>query len=178
MNNMHIPSVVLTAFRVQGKKKQTPLLLTGLHPIVLSFKENSFSFEFAALDYTDPSKNSYRYRLDNFDKTWKPRTTRRFASYTNIPPGNYTFRVIGSNNDGTWNRVGTSVDIKIVPPFWQTDLFRVLFYTSVLFLIYCIFRLRVRSIDRRRKKLRELVAQRTRQLKEAHDEAERQQKTA
>ena len=88
--------------------------------------------EFVALDYTNPSKNQHAYKLDGFDKDWVYCGTRRYASYTNLDPGEYIFKVKGSNNDGVWNEAGTSVKIIITPPYWQTWWFRGLIISMVL----------------------------------------------
>ncbi|HEX2867407.1 MAG TPA: two-component regulator propeller domain-containing protein [Ignavibacteriales bacterium] len=114
--NSHIPPVVISAFRIFNKE------VDGENSnIVLSSKENFFSFEFAALDYTNPEQNRYAYKLEGFDDDWHyVDASRRLANYTNLDPGNYTFRVRGSNNDGVWNEKGAEVKITILPPFWRT----------------------------------------------------------
>ncbi|MCP5051364.1 MAG: response regulator [bacterium] len=178
MDNPNIPPIVLTSFKIRGREKAFQSELAEHRPVQLSFKENSFSFEFVALDYTDPGKNSYKYRLDNFDRGWKENRHRRFVSYTNIPPGDYTFRVIGSNNDGIWNRVGVTLDIKIIPPFWSRTWFRLFVLVFVIGLIYLFYRLRVRSINRRQARMRELVRERTLQLNLAKEEAHREREAA
>jgi hypothetical protein len=78
------------------------------------------TFEFVALDYTNPEKNQYAYMMEGFDETWIDAGARRFVSYTNLDPGKYVFKVKGSNNDGVWNEDGVSVKIAIAPPPWKT----------------------------------------------------------
>jgi len=177
-DNPHIPPVVLTTFKIQGLDTVIDPAIVGDEPIELSFKNNSFSFEFAALEYTNPGKNSYAYRLEGFDKEWKQNGNRRFAGYTNIPAGDYTLRVIGSNSDGVWNKGGAALKIKIISPFWQTAWFRLLFFSFALGLIYMFYRLRTDRVRRRQRRLEELVAQRTRQLKVANRQAEQQREAA
>jgi signal transduction histidine kinase/ligand-binding sensor domain-containing protein len=128
-DNTYIPPVVLTSFKVFEKLRQFPRdYATG---IVLPYEENYFSFEFAALSFTAPEKNMYRYKLEGFDDEWISCDTRRYAAYTHVDPGDYVFRVQGSNNDGFWNTTGASIAIHIIPPYWRTLWFRL----SVLFVI-------------------------------------------
>ncbi|MCP5047534.1 MAG: histidine kinase, partial [bacterium] len=117
-DNLHVPSIVITDFQVSNTSvKVGPNSLLNKHitetdAITLSYKENVFSFEFVALDFIIPEKNSYAYMMEGFDRDWNYTTSKkRFASYTNLDPGDYTFRVIGSNNDGVWNKEGTSIRI-------------------------------------------------------------------
>lgn len=89
--------------------------------IGLSHKENTISFEFAALNYRSPEKNQYAYKLEGFNDDWiHTDVNRRFATYTNLDPGNYTFMVKGSNNDGVWSNTMASVKLNIAPPPWRT----------------------------------------------------------
>lgn len=125
--NTYVPPVVITQFKLFDKPvagRQEASL------IELDYDENFFSVEFAALNYTSSHKNQYAYKLEGIDKDWVQAGTRRLASYTNISPGSYTFRVKGSNNDGVWNQTGTTLSIIILPPFWQT-LWAYLLYASL-----------------------------------------------
>lgn len=117
--------------------------ITETSEIKLPYKYNKFSFEFSALHYSSPTKNQYKYMMVGFDKDWVTTTyDRRFASYTNLPGGDYTFRVIASNSDGKWNEEGVSLKITIVPPFWQTIWFYIIVALIVGAIIYLIFRYR------------------------------------
>ncbi|MCX7683096.1 MAG: histidine kinase, partial [Anaerolineae bacterium] len=130
--NPHVPPVVLTSFRVFDQIRDFGRDLTGISEIRLSYRDNFFSFEFAALDYADPSKNQYAYILEGFDREWVRCGPRHYAVYTNVPPGKYVFRVKGSNNDGLWNEEGLAVRVVITPPFWATWWFRTLAGVIVL----------------------------------------------
>ncbi len=115
--NQAIPPIVITQFKVFDK------LMAGKSEwerIELGFEENFVSFEFAALDYTNPQKNQYAYQLVGVDRDWVYSGSRRYASYTNLTPGQYLFKVKGSNNDGIWNQRGKSVTLIIHPPWWKT----------------------------------------------------------
>jgi ligand-binding sensor domain-containing protein/signal transduction histidine kinase len=115
--NKYIPPVVITQFKIfdklqPGKNEDSE--------IVLNYDQNFFSFEFAALNFTNTSKNQYAYQLEGFDPNWIKSGSRRYAGYTNLGPGTYTFKVKGSNNDGVWNDKGISIKVIILPPWWRT----------------------------------------------------------
>jgi PAS domain S-box-containing protein len=119
-DNPHIPPIVLTNFKKFNESVKLDTAISETKEVKLSYKDNFFGFEFAALDYTNPKKNQYAYKLEGFDKDWIHAGTRRYATYTNLDGGTYTFRVKGSNNDGVWNEEGTSIKIIITPPPWKT----------------------------------------------------------
>jgi signal transduction histidine kinase/DNA-binding response OmpR family regulator/streptogramin lyase len=112
--NPYIPPIVITSFRIFDK------LIPFSKKIELDYDKNFLSFEFAALSYLSPQRNQYAYKMEGVDENWIYSGTRRYASYTNMEPGQYIFRVKGSNNDGVWNEEGTSITITILPPFWKT----------------------------------------------------------
>ena len=156
-DNPAIPPVVLTAFRVFGNPVYLDTSITYVTGIALPYDWNFLSFEFAALDFTAPARNQYAYKLEGFDKDWVQSGTRRFASYTNLDPGTYTFRVRGSNNDGTWNMTGTGVRLVITPPFWGTWWFRFLAVAGVVTALWLLVRRRL-AVARREKEAREEFA--------------------
>ncbi len=127
-DNPHVPPIVLTSFKVFDKevKVNRSRRVGTMDSIQLHYHQNFFSFEFAALDFVDPMRNRYAYKLEGFDTEWLEAGTRRYASYTNLDPGEYLLRVKGSNNDGVWNENGAQLHITIVPPFWMTGWFKVL----------------------------------------------------
>jgi signal transduction histidine kinase/CheY-like chemotaxis protein len=116
--------------------------------------------------------------MEGLDKDWNEVGTRRFAGYTNIPPGDYTFRVRSSNSDGVWNEVGTAMRILIPPPFWQTWWFRALAIMAIGALIAGVFFWRVRADAQQRRVLAEQVAERTSELRETLVELERSKEAA
>ena len=95
------------------------------------------------MNYTNPAKNQYAYKLEGFDKDWVQCGTRRYASYTHLDPGAYVFTVKGSNNDGKWNEAGTSISVIIRPPYWQTWWFRSLVAMVVIALVALAYNYRV-----------------------------------
>jgi ligand-binding sensor domain-containing protein len=118
--NPYRPPVVFTAFRTFDQPLRLPLAPGAVREITLGPSENYFSFEFAALDFTEPAKNQYAYMLEGFDKDWIHCGTRPYGGYTNIDPGTYRLRVKGANNDGLWNEEGASVTVTFLPPWWRT----------------------------------------------------------
>jgi two-component system, sensor histidine kinase ChiS len=125
--NPFVAPVLITSFKVFDQPVERALSILAESAerrqegeLMLSYKENFFSFEFATLNFTIPEKNQYAYRLEGFDQNWVMCGTRRYASYTNLSPGNYIFRIKGSNNDGVWNEQVASVRIKIMPPPWRS----------------------------------------------------------
>lgn len=117
-DNPHRPAIVITA----AKKFDQPLNIhvDGVEPLQLSYRDNFITFEFAALDYTNPTKNQYAYKLDGLHSEWIYCGTQRYATFTNLAPGPYVFRVKGANNDGVWNEDGAMLRFVVTPPFWKT----------------------------------------------------------
>ncbi|MBK8983615.1 MAG: hypothetical protein IPM38_15200 [Ignavibacteria bacterium] len=149
--NESIPNIVITKFKIFNKEVNLEKSITKTNEITISHKENFFSFDFASLDFTNPVKNQYAYFLVGVDKDWNYVGKVRTANYTDIAPGDYTFRVKGSNNDGVWNEEGTSLKLTITPPFYKTFWFKGL---SVLFIagaIGFIFRQKVKRIETEKK---------------------------
>lgn len=126
IDNNQIPPVVLTNFLLFNE----PVPIGGDSPLqqaiwateemTLSDQDYNFAFEFAVLNYVAPEKNRYKYKLEGFDQDWNSvDSRRRYAAYTNLPAGEYVFRVIGSNNHGIWNEGGASIKIKVTQPWWE-----------------------------------------------------------
>lgn len=145
-------------------------MITSKRSVVLSYKQNFFSFEFAGLNYTYPEKNQYAYMMEGVDKTWNYCNNRRYAAYTNIDPGDYTFRVIASNNDGVWNEQGTFLRITITPPFWKTWWFSIVAGIIVATSIVLYIRFRTRTLTKQNVVLEQKVETRTSELKDKNEE--------
>ena len=141
--NTVVPELVLTDFQIFNKSigvnekangrvvlKQS---ITLTREIVLKYRENVFSIEFAALSYSHPGKNSYAYILEGFNTGWLTTDgSQRKATFTNLDPGEYVFKVKASNNDGYWNDEGISLRIKILPPFWKTPVAFVIYAALII----------------------------------------------
>ena len=126
-DNPHIPEVAITGFRRGNRYDNVRDSLTVLRATIaeadtlrLSYRDAVLTFEFAALEYSAPAKNRYAYRMIGFNNEWFESGAVRAATYTNLPPGRYTFQARASNNDGIWNERGASLVILIAPPWWRT----------------------------------------------------------
>ncbi|GGY17873.1 GGDEF domain-containing protein [Rhodanobacter panaciterrae] len=128
---------------------------------------------YAAMSYVAPAAVQYRYRIEGFDRGWIDAGNTRVAYYTNLPPGDYVFRAIASNNDGVWNTDGASVAFTIVPSWYATWWFRILVAVIVIGLLAVIHRLRVWRLHERERELTREVAQRTEALRNAYAELKR-----
>ena len=104
--------------------------------LVLSHDENIFSVQYAALDYTNPQNIQYAYILDGFEKQWTFADRQRSVTYTNLPKGDYIFRVRSTNSDGVWVDNERILNITILPSFWETPLAYVLYVCFVLLIIF------------------------------------------
>ncbi|QHT66198.1 hypothetical protein GXP67_05715 [Rhodocytophaga rosea] len=142
-DNPVIPPVYITSFKVLDKPH-----MFDQQTIKLSYLENFISFDFVALNYIMPEKNQYAYQLVGVDKDWVYSGNRRFVNYPDLDPGNYTFRVKASNNDGVWNQQGAALQFVILPPFYYTWWFISLSFAAVLCLLYAGYRYRIRQVQK------------------------------
>lgn len=175
--NPFIPPVVLTGFSLFNRPVRPG---TGDSPlrsaigvtdgIVLGHRQSVMAFEFAGLSYLMPSKNRFAYRMEGFDPDWIEAGTARSATYTNLHPGRYTFRVRGSNNDGLWNEQGASIRIRIRPPFWGTAWFRLAFLAGLGALLFATQRMRTNRIRKQNRELERGIRERTAELEASNRE--------
>ncbi|WP_176133160.1 sensor histidine kinase [Hymenobacter sp. CRA2] len=140
------PPVVLTGFRKFNRWATLDTSITASHVLTISPRDNFFSIEFAALNYRLSDKNRFAYKLDNFNEKWIDAGTQRQATYTNLDPGTYVFRVRAANNDGVWNNVGASLRLIVEPPWYQTWWFRILASWLVFGLLFLAYRMRVSQL--------------------------------
>ena len=173
IKNDHKPPVAITGFKLFNKPvvigaDDSPLKQNILETkqITLNYKQSIITFEFAALNFTASEKNQYAYKLEGFDKDWIHAGNNRSATYTNLNPGTYTFRVKASNNDGLWNEKGTSVKIIITPPFWQTWWFKTLGILALIGAVVLLYNFRVRAIHKQKRILEQQVKERTQKLEQ------------
>lgn len=155
------PALVLTGFQIFNKPANLP---DGTGPIKLSFNQAVLSFEFASLNYTSDEKKQYWYMLDGFDKDWNFIGKRHRATYTNLDPGHYTFKVKGLNNEGAWSVNALSLTLIIDPPYWKTWWFKLVAGLLLFGAIISVFHLRLRVIKKQKKELMRLVKERTERL--------------
>ncbi len=175
--NAYDPNIIISGFKLFDKEINAgdefkgdvvftePLInLTNLE---LNYKQNVFEIEFASLDYTTPGRNKYRYKLEGFDDEWITVDARkRSATYMNLPPDEYVFKVYGTNNDGKESIKNRVLYITVTPPFWNTWWFRIVALVVIGSLLTAAYQWRVRSLKSQRIQLRNEVAHRTAELEE------------
>jgi PAS domain S-box-containing protein len=175
-DNSQVPAVVITDFQIYnksvgvGQKIDGRVVLdksiTEADSLTLSFRHRFISFEFAALHFAAPEKNQCAYMMEGLEKEWNFVKDRRFATYSNLSPGRYTFRVKGSNNDGLWNEAGVALKIRVIPPFWKTWWFLGLVGFVITASAYSMIQSRTRNIRNRAALLEKRVQERTVELQQ------------
>ncbi|MBI5471476.1 MAG: response regulator [Ignavibacteriae bacterium] len=145
--NSFLPHVVFTGLKLDNvevsRTYPNSILASSISEtksLTLSPNISIVTFEFAAMEFTAPEKNRYQYKLENFNSDWIDAGTVRSATYTNVPPGSYTFRVKASNNDGIWNDEGAALELTILPPWWKTWWAYALYAIVVLAALYIMRR--------------------------------------
>ncbi|MFC2154918.1 two-component regulator propeller domain-containing protein [Acidobacteriota bacterium] len=139
----------------------------------LPYDKNYLEFDFIGLSFSAPGKVKYQYKLDGFDDLWVPGSGGSYASYPNLPSGKYTFMVKACNNDGIWNREPTSFSFEIKMPFWDTYWFYACCGLLVIFFVSILVKLRLRSLEKQQKVLREKVKIATVELQKGKENVER-----
>lgn len=173
VKNRNMPPVIITDFKIFNKKvpigqdfqgrvilKQS---ISKTEELTVNFKHSVLTFDFVALNYVNSSHNQYSYSMEGFEEEWNPITYNRSATYTNLDPGRYTFRVKASNNDGVWNEKGASVSIIVTPPIWKTPAFKVFMIMLFTLLVYLII-----SFFIKRENLKNLLVMERIKSKEMH----------
>lgn len=163
-DNAYVPPVVITALKKFNSLAVLPVAIAEADTIELSYTDNFISFEFAALNFSASEKNRFKYKLEGFDNAWIDAGFKNEAVYTNLDGGEYTLRVIASNNDGLWNERGRTLIVIVHPPFWRTRWFYALAALFVISATWGGFRWRVRRLRARTEELKRLVQERTAQL--------------
>jgi ligand-binding sensor domain-containing protein/serine phosphatase RsbU (regulator of sigma subunit) len=177
-DNKYIPNIVLTDIKLFNESVEvggdSPLKvqISKTEEIVLSHWQNDISFEYVALHYSNPSKNKYAFKLENYEDEWRYVGDVRIATYTNLDPGEYVFRVKGSNNDGLWNEEGKSIRLIIKPPWWRTNWAYASYFILFLaggFSFDRYQRVRIKNVEQRRAQLSLLRAENQRKTKELEE---------
>ncbi len=172
VDNPNLPSVVITGFQISNQYVEFDTTISSKKLIVLDHRQNDISFDFVALDYIFPEKNQYKYRLVGNDDDWVDIKFKRYATYTNLSPGKYTFKVIGSNNDEVWNMEGTQIRVIIEPALWQRLWFKICSVLLLISLVLLWFYLRIRRIKQQNEHLEEQVKLRTAEVVMQKDQIE------
>lgn len=170
--NTVAPQVAFTDFSVQNKPYQLPIDISYINEIRLSYKDYFFSFDFAALDFTDLSRNIYEYKLEGFNENWVNIGNKHQVTFTNLDPGTYTLLVRATNNNGVMCKAPASVKIIITPPFWRTTWFYVLCVLTVIIIVYGYIKYREKKLIKEKAVLENKVEERTLELKEEKQKVE------
>lgn len=190
-DNDYIPPVVFTDLKIFNQsmeigEEQSPLKkpINITKKLNLSHKQSVITFEFAALNYMNSSDNMYAYKLEGFNDEWHYIGTQRSITFTNLDPGKYTLKIRGSNNRWKWNYEGASLALNILPPFYDTILFKVFIALALIGSVYLGIKLRLRGITKRNialtkvnKKLNEEIEQRKKAEKEKKEMERQLQRT-
>ncbi|MBN1791762.1 MAG: hypothetical protein JW830_14775 [Bacteroidales bacterium] len=167
-DNDFIPPVKITAFEKENDGMRSNVSMYA-GEVNLTYRDYSFTIEFAALDYTDPLKNQYVYQLEPLSEKWISTGNRRFVHFTKLPPGEYVFRVRGTNNDGLWNDTPTILRIKITPPWWKSRFAFLAYALLALAIIYLYIKWRERVLIREKKNLELKIRERTEEIMRQKD---------
>lgn len=166
--NKYIPSVHITEFRLFNKPvpigtKDFPLRkhISETKNLILNHKQSVITFSWVGLNFRLPVKNQYAYKMEGFEKEWNFVGPVRTTTYTNLNPGQYTFKVKASNNDGLWNETGTSIKITILPPIWKTWWFKFIIILLTISSLYALYRRRIWRLTAQKTILQNMVTQRT-----------------
>jgi signal transduction histidine kinase/ligand-binding sensor domain-containing protein len=155
------PPVVMESFDVDGAAEPT-----NRQRLKLSPGHASFTFNYAGLSYSAPSRVRYRFKLEGFDRNWTDAGNRRTAYYTSLPARYYTFRVQAANDDGVWNRTGAALSFSITPPFYERIWFYLLLAVGIAAAIYYSH---YRRVQRLQAQFQAVLGERSRIAREIHD---------
>lgn len=163
------PQVVIESIKYHPESntlndKDTIVYTQGSQQVSLKYNENKISFQYVGLHFSNASLNQYAYQLEGYDKDWIAAATQRSVTYTNLSPGEYTFKVKAANSDGVWNEKATSFTFTISPPWWKTWWAYVLYFVVFISLLRAYVVFRARNLKRENSILEEKVALRTNQL--------------
>ncbi|MBI4646196.1 MAG: SpoIIE family protein phosphatase [Bacteroidia bacterium] len=169
INNYDIP-VHFAVFKMFNNEVHFDSVFDYKKKIKLSYKENFIAFEFVGLDYVFPLKNLYSYKMENLDIGWSNPDIRRFASYPNLEPGEYIFKVKAANSEGIWNKLEKQIIIIITPPFYKRTSFILLMIVLCIFLLFLFYQIRTGMLKREKRILEQKVAERTYELQQKNED--------
>jgi len=167
VKNQTVPNIEITSVEVLIDKIVEEIEIGENRQVRIPFKNNLIAIEFSALDFLNPAKNNYAYKIMGIDDEWINLGNKRYTTFS-LPPGNYTFTVKGSNSDYIWNETGTSLEIIVLTPLWETKFAYAVYIILLIGLIVWIFQYRTRSLRRSNQELKdkELIAKQIAKQKE------------
>jgi signal transduction histidine kinase/ligand-binding sensor domain-containing protein/CheY-like chemotaxis protein len=168
------PPVAITDFQIDNRRVPVNSKFDGrivlekvigeTKDLTLPYNQNNLSLEFSSLSFSNPSSNIHAYKMEGLDSAWVNIGNRRFASFTNLSPGEYTFKVKAANHSGLWNENFASIRINIRPPFWQTFLFRAFTLVILVGMVFFAYKYKTRNMHKRSQDLQREVDKRTKEL--------------
>ncbi len=150
-----ISDLIFTDFKIFNKSispgEESVLNMNILYSdaVTLSYDQNFITFEFASLDYNNPEKNRYAYKMEGFNKDWIYSGNQRYATFTNLDPGEYVFRVKASNSSGVWNERGIAMRVILLPPWWQTWWAYILYSAAFLSVLFFVRQFELKRVELR-----------------------------
>lgn len=170
------PTVQLTGLRIFnqsigiGERVNDRVVLVNAiqetKELILTHRENVFGFDFSTLHFSSPELNTYAFKLEGFDRDWNYVGNQRSATYTNLSPGKYVFKVKGANCDGVWSTESAQITVVILPPWWKTLAFRISFVLLSVLIISILVGFKFFNLRKQKEILSQMVAVRTQQLSE------------
>lgn len=184
-DSKYSPRIVISDLIIDGKSLRVGDIIEGnailektinsTEQIRLNHKIKSFTLKFDALYFANPDKNGFKYILENYDKDWQfSNNYNNSVTYANLPPGEYTFRIYATNKDVVLSEKPRTLRIRILPPFWETWLFRIALIITLSFFGYLIYKSRIRKFQIKERILKEAVDKRTVELNESNKELKEQ----
>jgi signal transduction histidine kinase/ligand-binding sensor domain-containing protein len=181
--NAIIPEVVFTQFMLletapnaNSQFRAIPKNVNLITHLDLRFPNTDFTISFAALNYLSPVKNQYKYKLEGYDTEWIDAGNSTNATYTNLVEGEYTFSIMGSNNDGIWNPIPRKFTIEVFPPWWRTTFFKIFLIVFLIVIVSIIVITRIAILNRENKLLEAIIDKRTSELSKLNSLLEAKQK--
>ena len=172
-SNQHQPDIALTAITRGGPLYTVYSGLPDDTTLELGYQNDLITFAFTGLDFTSPEKNQYRYKLEGFDTKWSDPVSFKRTTYTNLPAGSYTFRVMASNNDGVWNEQGSNLMLEVIPPPWKTTWAYALYTLVAISIMLAYVKVQARKFAQEKLQRIELERQvhlRTQEIAERNDQ--------
>jgi signal transduction histidine kinase len=164
--NPFIPNLVFTSFYKTRGNSREYVNLGEPGEIILKYNVNSFTVEFAALEFTNPEKNRYSYQMEGISDDWIDIGNRRFVPFSGLQPGKYIFKVRGSNNDGVWNNNAIRISIVVLPPWWNSVYAYIFYLVFIVLSVFAFIKMRERKLLHDREILKQKVHERTLQIEE------------
>lgn len=164
--NPYIPNMVFTSFYTTKRNSREYINVEDKHEVEIDHKVNSFTIEFAALEYTNPQRNKYAYQMEGISDEWVDIGNRKFVPFSALRAGEYTFRVKGSNNDGVWNDKEISLHIIVLPPWWKSIMAYFIYLMLIILSIVVFIKMRERKLRHDKKILEQKILERTMKIEE------------